>query len=555
MKFLKSFWFKLVLLFFFALALRLYRLGEVPVSLHWDEASWGYNAYSILKTGRDEYGQFFPLIFKAFGDYKAPLYVYSAVPSIAVFGLNEFAIRFPAALFGALNVVFLALFLNELFFQFKARRQVAFCSALWLALSPWHYHFSHGAWEANLLLAFFLLALLFFFRGLRHPRSRFLAAVCFYVYNSAKLLLPLTALGAAFFFGRRLLRVLGWPRFWKLAVFGLILVLPIFFFTFAGGAGGRLKVMSLFSYSRLPEQTASLSQVENLSPDHWRFRLFYGSVPYYFQQVFLRYLNYFSPRFLFFEGDWSNLRHGIPDFGVLNYLDIILLPLGAFFLIDKKIKNQNLIWYLLAVAPLPAALSRDVIHALRSYFLLLPLAVLSGFGLYTLWSLLSRLPRFFKFFAKGLFLAGYLFVFLLFWDRYFTHAPLVNSGSWQYGYREAVRFVAENQSHYRKVVFSSKYGQPYIFYLLHNQYPPAVYQKQAFLTESTTGDVGRVEKLDRIDFRELYWPGDRFEKNILYVASTWEIPLTDIDPSQARVLKEIYFLDGQLAFRIVETLP
>src|SRR3989344_1223720 len=89
--------FLIILLAFF---LRIYKLGSVPPSLYWDEASLGYNAYSILKTARDEHGKFLPLTnFAAFGDYKPPGYIYAAVPSIAIFGLNEFAIRFPSAFF------------------------------------------------------------------------------------------------------------------------------------------------------------------------------------------------------------------------------------------------------------------------------------------------------------------------------------------------------------------------------------------------------------------------------------------------------------------------
>ncbi|EKD95597.1 MAG: hypothetical protein ACD_24C00433G0001, partial [uncultured bacterium] len=44
-------------------ALRFYQLASVPPSLARDEVSVGYNAYSILKTGKDEYGRIFPLSF------------------------------------------------------------------------------------------------------------------------------------------------------------------------------------------------------------------------------------------------------------------------------------------------------------------------------------------------------------------------------------------------------------------------------------------------------------------------------------------------------------
>src|SRR3989344_5129167 len=100
-----------------AVVLRFYKLGTTPPSLYWDEVSLGYNAYSILKTGFDEHHHFLPLTnFAAFGDYKPPGYIYATVPSIALFGLNEFAVRFPSALFGTLTV-FLAYLISKKLFK------------------------------------------------------------------------------------------------------------------------------------------------------------------------------------------------------------------------------------------------------------------------------------------------------------------------------------------------------------------------------------------------------------------------------------------------------
>ena len=63
-----------VLSFLFILTLatflRLYRLKDNPAGFFCDEASIGYNAYSILTTGKDEWGQPWPLFFRAFGEYK-----------------------------------------------------------------------------------------------------------------------------------------------------------------------------------------------------------------------------------------------------------------------------------------------------------------------------------------------------------------------------------------------------------------------------------------------------------------------------------------------------
>ncbi|MBU2577901.1 hypothetical protein KKA69_03645, partial [Patescibacteria group bacterium] len=66
----------LVLILFFSFLVRIYSLEKIPPSLNWDEVSHGYNAYSIIKTGKDEWGITLPLIFRAYGDYKLPFYIY-----------------------------------------------------------------------------------------------------------------------------------------------------------------------------------------------------------------------------------------------------------------------------------------------------------------------------------------------------------------------------------------------------------------------------------------------------------------------------------------------
>ena len=102
-----KFW--LILIILLAAVLRFYKLGQVPSGFVNDEAAFGYNAYSLLKTGKDEFGKAWPIIFRSFGEGKLPVYVYLTVPSVAIFGLNEFAVRLPSALFGVLTVFMLYL--------------------------------------------------------------------------------------------------------------------------------------------------------------------------------------------------------------------------------------------------------------------------------------------------------------------------------------------------------------------------------------------------------------------------------------------------------------
>src|SRR3989344_289927 len=122
----------LISLLLFGLGLRVFHLDLRPLGFSWDEAALGYNAYSLLKTGRDEHGQAAPIVFKSFGDFKPGLYIYFAVPSVALLGLSEFSTRLPSALFGTLSIALVYILARLLL-----SRSAATYSALLLAINPW----------------------------------------------------------------------------------------------------------------------------------------------------------------------------------------------------------------------------------------------------------------------------------------------------------------------------------------------------------------------------------------------------------------------------------
>src|SRR3989344_1914413 len=104
----------LLFIFLLALFLRVWQLGTVPDGFHIDEVKVGWNAYSILKTGLDDRGNSLALYYNSFGDFRPTGIFYITIPSILLFGKNEFAVRFPSALLGALTVFPLYLFVLSL---------------------------------------------------------------------------------------------------------------------------------------------------------------------------------------------------------------------------------------------------------------------------------------------------------------------------------------------------------------------------------------------------------------------------------------------------------
>src|SRR3990172_13365559 len=130
----------LVLIVIAAFALRIAAIDKVPPSLNWDEVSHGYNAYSILKSGKDEWGASFPLIFRAYGDYKLPVYIYLTAISEFFFGLNAFAVRLPSVLAGVGTVIFTYFLVKELFKnypQLTIYNLLPAITSLLVAVEPW----------------------------------------------------------------------------------------------------------------------------------------------------------------------------------------------------------------------------------------------------------------------------------------------------------------------------------------------------------------------------------------------------------------------------------
>src|SRR3990167_968883 len=183
----KIFWAILVLAFI----LRFYKLGEIPLSLDWDENSNAYNAYSILKTGRDEYGNFLPLTNRSFDDYKPPLYMYLNIPAVAIFGLTPLAARLPSAIFGFLTIPFIYLLTKKLFKDEK----IAILSTLFLAISPWHIQFSRVGFEATVGLFFAVAAITAFLYGLANKKYLISSAIFLgfsaYSYHTERIFVPL----------------------------------------------------------------------------------------------------------------------------------------------------------------------------------------------------------------------------------------------------------------------------------------------------------------------------------------------------------------------------
>lgn len=534
MNFKIKFW--LFLIIFLAFLLRFYKLGKVPASLYWDEVSIGYNAYSILTSKRDEYGEIFPLRFKAFGEYKLPGYIYLTVPLVKAFGLNEFSVRLLSALVGVLTVFLIFFISKEIFKNQKKVFLIALVSTFLLAFSPWHLNLSRAAFEANLGLFFFCLGLFLLLK-----KSFIFAALSLsfsiYSYYSFWLLIP--CLLAYFFFIE-----IEKKKILICSALVFLLTFPLIKSVILEKQQERFKQVSIFTNKDLLEE----SQLRRTRDKNSVLsKIFYHRYVVWTKEFFKNYTLHFSPAFLFFKGD-GNSRHGPYQAGLLFPLTLPFLFFGTYLFLKEK---NYLILFLLLISPLTAAFSWPAPHALRSALMAVILPIITALGLIRFYDLLEK-NRFyyFKRIFYGLSALLFIFSFVLYLDNYYTHSYLNQAFDWGDGYSELTSFLKKEEADFEKIYISGGRWQPYIYALFYLKYSPLSYQKEG----SDHGHFGKYYfGLTPWDeggkrFYKTNWDWKTFlaEKNGLII-------LTPGEELNLPIFKTIWSVDGNEAFLIYKT--
>ncbi|MBP9817932.1 phospholipid carrier-dependent glycosyltransferase [Candidatus Shapirobacteria bacterium] len=499
----------LLIITIWAFFLRAYQVNNYP-SLLWDEAALGYNSYSILKTGRDEFGKLLPFTLQSFGDYKPALYSYLAIPFVGLLGLNELSVRLPSIILGALCPLLLYLLILKLSPQ---ANRLGIIAAIILAFNPINIIFSRGAWETNVLTFELLLASYWFFNH-RYLLSSIIFGLTLYTYQGAKLISLLLIL-TLFFLNHQVLKT----KIQKIIhnfIFPLgLMAIPITLSLFSSGAN-RLQVVSLFSYPRIESEVNTIISESN----SFDYNLFYSRPQFFIRNFLSRYFNHISPQFLAFVGDWQNSRHTAPYTGELLIPTYILFVVGFFWLLSQKsdVAKYKYFLFWLILAPLPGALTRDSVTAVRTMNLSIPLVFLAA---YAIDQLIHLVPKFYIKPFYGLLITAYGLSFIYFSELYYHHLLKHTPGEYLYGYRQAMNHVLQNGQN-KQITFTDFYGQPYIYYLFYSQYPPSIYQKTNHYLSGGI-DTGKVESIDNLRFTSTQFADIKNKPNNLAIFSWDEI--------------------------------
>jgi len=434
----------LFLIIFLGAFLRLYKVPAVPPGLYIDEISDAYNGYEILTKGVDEHGAKYPLWFKAFGEYKMPMFVYTAAGSIALFGRTDFAVRFPALVCGILTLI-IFYFLVENLSKFIKQKipfppsSLALTSTLILAISPWHIQFSRAGFDATIALPFYLLGLLFSILAYKKKQS-FLLTLSFiclaltgYSYNAYRLFVPATFLVIAAIFVIKQKQML--KGIILNAIFFIIMILPMVIFTFTGAGMERFAQTSAFT------AYATSSLIEKII---------------HLPIIFLNnYLSYFSLNFLFNVGDGIG-RHQMVGFGPMPYWEFPFLIVGLYVFIKNWKNPFNLIIFaLLFAVPFSAAATTPSPHTLRSLLMVIPLTIIVAYGFLWVMDKLLKGKRILIFLGI---IALISFEFIFYLHFYYQHYPIINSYDWGAGYEEMVAKTVKYQPEFKHIVVDHNLG-------------------------------------------------------------------------------------------------
>lgn len=483
-----------------SLFFHIYKSSEIPACLNADEAAFGYNAYSILKTGKDEYGNPFPLRFKSFGDYKMPLYTYFSIPFIKVFGLNDSSTR-------SLNTIIAILFPIVIFYLAKElfdNDYIAALSSLLISSSLGLHIVGRQAHEAYLGVFLTTLSSIFILKILKKITLKksllfyFFISLALFSYQSVRILAIFFFIYSIFYF--------KFKRKSRLFIFGFLLTLFIFALTDLAYKPERVKNLLFFNNTGFKMK---LSEIRSEGASRYLFNKWTIGT----KDVLLEHLKYYSPQFLTIRGD-ENPRFGFPEISPITIVEYLFFYIGLYYLFKNKAKWSYLIILLLLITPLSASLTWAGLSITRSLFIFVPIAIVAAYGLY---NFLNSVYSKYLFLLTCLILSSLLIFLFYSWSFYFDHYPKrgLVIYSQQCGYKQLSAYVRKNYDKFDRFYISPEHGEPYIFLLFYLNYPPDKYQKEARLSEPDKYGFGQVEKFDKFRFT---LTGSASQKNVSLIA-------------------------------------
>ncbi len=367
----KKIWFTstVLALLFLSTFLHFWKFPEIPNGFYYDEASVGYNAYCIAMTGADEYGIGYPVFFKCFNNYQDPIYIYVLAGMMKIFGPEKWVVRIPGGIFFMLASIaffFLAA-------KYVRNRWICLGGAFVFSILPWLFPLSRTGIGGYMPMIMCMIGGCYFMIDAlgRHSKCSALLAGIFwalamYSHQIGRPMGAVLLICLVLSMNKLLLR-----RMTILALFSsvyLVCMLPMIVYVWNCPASMTARFSGLSVWG----DGAPLLEVMT--------------------RILERYMEYFSPTFLFIQGDYE-LRHNA---GISGELYVFMAPFiiaGFYFIVRSFKRNPYFRFILFSILsyPLAAVLTMEKMHSTRCMNGAPFWCMLSLLGFYYLWSCKPKL--------------------------------------------------------------------------------------------------------------------------------------------------------------------
>lgn len=489
--------------FILAFVLRISLLKVVPPVITPDEASISYNAFSVIKTGKDEHNEGpYPLTFRSFGDYKSPGIHYLLMPFIKYFGLKLEVVRMVAAFNGFFSVIIIYFLAKELFKD----RLIAVLASLILAISPWHINASRMVFEPSSALWMSLLSILFILMS-RRKKHLIIWGLLFMIlgsltYNIEMLLLPTVIFLSLVVFKQDFIKN---HKSMRVIMGGFVVSLVIISSVFPKIFSEKVD-QGIFTHQATIQ---TIKQRVHILVNQG-FPLFFSrglvnKITVMGKHVVKNYLGAFDISFLFFGVGTD----AVEDIGHLNFGNLLLvfLPLIIIGLIKAINDGKNAdhwLFYCIAVSVLINALSINEIVTHRLFYYHIFLTLLSAKGAAHLIKLAKKNPKI-KIFGLVLLGIGMLNLsqFIAYYYFVYPKNPYPNQ---EVGIDKVIKIVANRVDEVEAVYITENVFQSYIYFAFYLQFDPSDFQQEA-------GRITVPEDFDQVLLYKKY----HFRENPNYV--------------------------------------
>lgn len=545
----RSKWVPFGLILVLAILLRFVFINTVPPSPSLDEVSIGYNAYSILKTGADEFGYKLPILLRAYDDWRPALYVYLVIPFVAVLGMSAEAVRMPSVILSLISLTVSFFISKELFkkdFKFSKYEipveNIPYIVMLLVAISPWHIYLSRLGHEVNLGLTVTVLGIYFFLRAVGSSKRGFVYpsmsaaffAISIYSYQAQKVIIPLLVLGFLVIFRKKVMENL--KGFLIAALVGIILSIPAVVVSVSSEGLTRLHATSVFSPEHPRIQERLLEFAEAKADNNFLEQIYYNRRLNNIDIFLTQYFYHYSPSWLFLGREKED--HKVPMLGLMYIWELIFFVSGMavllFSSLNKRIKLLIIYWIL--VSPIAGAMTTGAPHAMRSFTFIPSLQIVTSLGVIFFYVYLKDFMN-----ARVLRFSFFILVLVtvtIFSYQYFIVFPRLHSSSFQYPLMKALEDLPDGKN----VVVSNQnaLNQSYMFYLFSEKINPKAYQEAG---GSVSGGFAQEHRIGNVVFRPINFQDEK--KGAILMGNINDFPENTLG-------KKYKALDGQDYILVVE---